>query len=87
MRQADVVKHRLIESTLTARGQTTIPKSIRLSLGLQEGDRIRYELDEDGVRLIPLKPVRRLIGFLKYSGAPKTLEDMERGIIEGATED
>ena len=77
----------MIESTLTARGQTTIPKSIRLRLGLQEGDRIRYELDEDGARLIPLKPVRRLIGFLKYSGDAKTLEDMERGIIAGARDD
>ena len=77
----------MIESTLTARGQTTIPKSVRVKLNLNEGDRIRYELGEDGVRLIPLKPVSRLAGFLKYSGKPKSLEAMEQGIIAGATED
>ncbi len=77
----------MIESTLTARGQTTIPKSVRKKLNLNEGDRIRYELEEDCVRLIPLKSVRRLVGFLNYDGEPKTIEEMELGIIAGATED
>ncbi|MCY4096577.1 MAG: type II toxin-antitoxin system PrlF family antitoxin [Gammaproteobacteria bacterium] len=77
----------MIESTVTARGQTTIPKLIRIKLSLEAGVRIRYELDADGVRLVPLKPVRRLGGILNYSGEPKTLEDMERGIVEGATDD
>ncbi|MCY4128896.1 MAG: type II toxin-antitoxin system PrlF family antitoxin [Gammaproteobacteria bacterium] len=77
----------MIESTLTARGRTTIPKAVRVKLNLQEGDRIRYELEADGVRLIPMKPVSRLAGFLKYNGEPKTLDDMEQGIKSGATED
>ncbi len=32
----------MIESAVTARGQTTLPKRVRKSLGLESGDRIRY---------------------------------------------
>ena len=77
----------MIESKLTVRGQTTIPKAVRVRLNLSEGDRIRYEFDESGVRLVPLRSVLRLAGFLQYDGDPKTLDDMERGIIAGATKD
>ena len=77
----------MIESTLTARGQTTIPKAVRAQLNLTEGDRIRYEMDDEGVRIIPLKPINRLAGLLKFNGKPKTLEEMEQGIVQGATSD
>ena len=77
----------VIESTLTSRGQTTIPKTVRLKLNLKDGDRIRYEFDEDGVRLVALQPISRLAGYLKFDGKAKTLEEMEAGIIAGATED
>jgi AbrB family looped-hinge helix DNA binding protein len=36
------------ESTLTSKGQTTIPKDIRDSLGLKSGDRITFTLMPDG---------------------------------------
>ena len=75
----------MVESKLTTGGRTTIPKSVRLKLNLQPGDRIRYELEDDGVRLKALKPVRRLFGSLSFRGEPKTVEDMEQGIVEGAT--
>lgn len=77
----------MIESTLTASGRTTIPKAVRLKLNLKDGDRIRYEFDEDGVRLIALQPISRLAGCLKFDGKAKTLGDIEAGIIAGATED
>lgn len=38
-------------STLTSRGQTTIPKSIREALRLQPGDRVEFILEEDQVVL------------------------------------
>ncbi len=75
----------MIESILTTRGRITIPKTVRVKLNLNEGDRIRYEFDGDTVRLIPLKPVRRLIGFLQYEGEAKTIEEMQIGITDGAT--
>ena len=40
---------------ITARGQTTIPKSIREAAGLQEGDVIAFEVEGD--RLVVQKVV------------------------------
>ena len=36
------------ESTLSERGQTAIPSSIRRYLGLEGGGKIEYEVDEEG---------------------------------------
>ena len=36
------------ESTLSARGQTAIPSSIRRHLGLEGGGKIAYEIDDQG---------------------------------------
>lgn len=36
------------ESTLSARGQTAIPSSIRRHLGLESGGKIAYEIDDQG---------------------------------------
>jgi antitoxin PrlF len=38
-------------STLTSKGQTTVPKSVRQALGLNEGDQIAFRVDETGVTL------------------------------------
>jgi antitoxin PrlF len=38
-------------STITAKGQTTVPKSVRQALGLGTGDRIAFSMDERGVVL------------------------------------
>jgi len=36
------------ESTLTSKGQTTVPKDIRDSLGLKPGDKIAFTMMPDG---------------------------------------
>lgn len=38
-------------STITSKGQTTVPKSVRQALGLSEGDQIAFRVDEAGVTL------------------------------------
>ena len=74
------------ESTITSRGQTTLPSAVRRALGLKPGDRLRYVLLDDGeVRLMRTRPVTELAGMLHQHGrAPVTLEEMERAIAEGA---
>ena len=42
---------------LTSKGQVTIPKEVRLKLGLKPGDTLAYEVDGDTVR------VRKAEGF------------------------
>lgn len=43
------------DSTLTSKGQTTIPKSIRDRLGMKVGDRMTFTLMPDGVVLMRVK--------------------------------
>lgn len=35
-------------STLTAKGQTTVPKAVRQALGIRAGDRIAFRVDKSG---------------------------------------
>ena len=35
-------------STLTAKGQTTVPKAVRQALGIRSGDRIAFRVDRSG---------------------------------------
>ncbi len=68
----------MVESTITSKGRTTLPKPVREALGVGPGDRVRYIIIDDEVRIIPMRPLARLFGALKYEGPPKMLEDMER---------
>lgn len=54
------------ESTLTSKGQTTIPKKIRETLHLKPGHRITFTLMPDGtvVMRVKNKSVMRLAGSL-----------------------
>jgi len=36
-------------STITAKGQTTVPKSVRIALGVDYGGKIAFRVDEHGV--------------------------------------
>ena len=51
--------------TISAKFQVVIPKEIREKLGLSPGQRVEAIAYEDRIELIPLRPVRRMRGFLK----------------------
>ena len=76
----------MIESGITSKGQTTLPKAVREALSVQAGDRIRYVIEGSEVRILPVRPIGRLYGTLHHDGPPVTLEDMERAIVDGATQ-
>ncbi|MFM7087540.1 MAG: AbrB/MazE/SpoVT family DNA-binding domain-containing protein [Cyanobium sp.] len=44
-------------ATLTAQGEVTIPKAIREALNLRPGDQLRWDLDDDGVRVRLVSPL------------------------------
>jgi AbrB family looped-hinge helix DNA binding protein len=58
------------ESTLTSKGQTTVPKAIRESLRLKPGDRISFTPMPDGTVLMRVKnkSVMSLAGSLRRRG-------------------
>ena len=41
----------MIQSRITSKAQTTIPRAVRIALGLKEGDLIAYEIAGDAVIL------------------------------------
>lgn len=75
------------ESSITAKGQTTIPRSVREALGVSAGDRVRYIVEGNEVRLVKVGSVRDLYGMLRQPGRPAaSIEEMEEGIAAGATD-
>ena len=69
-------------STVTSKGQTTIPKDIRKRLNLHPGDRLEFVIDEDGrVLVLPASiDAAELAGMLKPPARQVTVEDMNRAI-------
>ena len=51
--------------TVSPKFQVVIPKEIRKKLGLLPGQRIQLVVYGDRIELIPVRPVRRMRGFLK----------------------
>ena len=77
----------MVQSAITSKGQTTLPKSVRKALGVRAGDRVRYVILDNEVRILPVRPIDRLFGALKHDGPPVTLENMKRAVAEGACEE
>ncbi len=64
-------------STISSKGQTTLPKPIRKALGLKAGDEVRYLVFDDEVRITPVRPIGRLFGALKREGPVVSIEEMD----------
>jgi AbrB family looped-hinge helix DNA binding protein len=74
-----------MESSLTVKGQATIPKAIRDHLHLKPGDKVRFFIHSDGsVVLLPTLPVTAIRGMIKTRRSAVSLEQMEEAIAEGA---
>ena len=76
----------VVESAVTSKGQTTLPKSVRQALGVSTGGRVRYVILDNEVRILPVRPIGRLFAALKHDCPPRTPEDMEKAVAEGACE-
>lgn len=75
------------DSVMNERGRTTIPKSVREALDLKEGDRIRYIVAGNNVRIMKLRSIKELKGALAKPGQKAvSLEEMDEGIAQGARE-
>jgi len=76
------------ESTVTIKGQTTLPRDVRRALGLASGDKVRYVILDGEVRLLKSRPVNELAGILARPGRkPVSLDEMEDAIAAGASDD
>lgn len=73
-------------STITSKGQITLPKALRERLHLEAGDRVEFILGDDGrIEIIPVTaPLTRLKGMVPQPDRPVSLTEMERAIRHGA---
>lgn len=46
----------MLMSKISSKGQVTIPKKVRNTLGLRTGDRVGYEIDGGSVRIVRIEP-------------------------------
>lgn len=77
----------MYESTVTVKGQTTLPRDVRAALGLTSGDKVRYLILDGEVRILKARSVKELRGILARSGQkPVSLEEMDEAIAGGATD-
>ena len=69
-------------STLTSKGQTTIPIEVRKQLNLHPGDRLEFVIDEDGrVLILPASiDASELAGMLKRPAKPVRVTAMNQAI-------
>ena len=69
------------DATLTSKGQTTIPKEIRDSLGMKSGDRMTFTLLPDATVIMRVKSrsLTDLAGTLHKKGrTPVPVEQLSR---------
>ena len=69
-------------STMTSKGQTTIPKDIRKRLNLHPGDRLDFIIEEDGrVVVLPASvDASELTGMLKAPTKLVSVAEMNQAI-------
>lgn len=79
------------KTRLSSKGQVIIPKSLRDSRHWQVGQELEVIDTVDGVLLKPVRAVKpaaldELYGCLQYPGPARSLEDMQKAIAEGVTQ-
>ncbi|MFL6202790.1 MAG: AbrB/MazE/SpoVT family DNA-binding domain-containing protein [Thermoanaerobaculia bacterium] len=75
-------------ATVTSKGQITIPKEVRETLGLEAGHRVSFQIRAD--KVVEMHPenvdLMSLFGIFKPRVKGVTLEEMEEAIREGAAQ-
>lgn len=75
-------------TTITKKGQVTIPVAIRHSLGLVPGDKVAFVVESGEVKVKPVKSaLERSFGAVKPRKRPEDFQDLERLAEEAMAED
>ena len=81
---------RLSTAKVTSKGQITIPKHVREKLNLKPGDKVRFEIDDDGgARMKAMnRSIDDMVGMLKpYTTVRLTTEQIKDSARDAAAED
>ena len=85
----DVATREPLTTTVSAKGQVTLPKAIRQALGWDAGTLLVVLTREGGLMVQPLRPFAEtkpadVFGCLAYDGPPKTIEEMDTAVFSEA---
>ncbi len=76
------------ETTMTTKGQVTIPAEIRAKLGLRPRDRVQFELEGDSVRLRRAESrIERHFGAVRTPAGPLDWREEREAFEEGVAEE
>lgn len=79
---------RPVETSVTQKGQVTIPVEVRNRLGLKPRDRVVFELDGDTVPLRPASStVRRHFGTVAPIQKPEDFASLRTAFEEGVAQE
>jgi len=78
-----------MDSSLTSKGQMTIPKAAREHLKVRPGDRVKLFLHPNGtVVIVPKLPVTAIKGmFAGRVKKPVSVEEMDAAVEQGVSEE
>ncbi len=82
-------RHTPMTTTVSTKGQVILPKAIRDEYSWAVGTRLVVEETADGILLrraatFPPTSSETVFGMLAYTGQPKSLEEMEEGLMAEA---
>lgn len=75
-----------MHTTITSKGQVTVPAEIRAKLNLQIGDRLNFEIDHGAIRVVPVGKgtLREFMEILPKSSRIVSIKNMNEAIAQGA---
>ena len=75
-----------MQTTITSKGQVTVPADIREKLNLQAGDRLDFEIENGAIRVVPVGKgtLEEFMGILPQAKRTVSVEDMNEAIAGGA---
>lgn len=77
----------MARTTLTSKGQITLPKEVREQLGLKPGDRVEIYVDQDGRAVIERTlSLEELAGVLPRPEKALSVEEINEAIVQAAVE-
>lgn len=73
-------------ATLTSKGQVTIPRALRVALGLHAGSKLDFVQEVDGFKIIPMRGVPATLKgrFAGRVSAPVSVAEMDAAIASQA---
>jgi AbrB family looped-hinge helix DNA binding protein len=76
-----------MQTTLTSKGQVTVPAKIRQQLNLQTGDKLDFQIEGTSIKVSPARKkgtLEELMNILPRAKRSYTVEEMNEGIAQGA---